>query len=195
MSLFKQEKFREALSCYEKALQTAQTKDILVRSLYYKASSWENLREWKKARESFTEFVEKYPEESDFLPLAYFGLANTLFKEREFSQARKFYNKVVETSEDTKLSVEAYFGIGDSYFEEKDFKKALVEYLRIPILYPQYGEKKIEAFLRGGLCYEALGNVEEAKKIYQKILQEKEVSQEQRSEVEKRLKKLKEVAR
>ncbi|GAJ00201.1 unnamed protein product [marine sediment metagenome] len=65
-----------------------------------------------------------------------------------------------------------------------------MEYLRVPILYPQYKEWGVKAQFRVGRCYEALGKFEEAKKTYQKILQVESLKEEYRNDAQERLRQL-----
>ncbi|MBA7643853.1 Cell division coordinator CpoB [subsurface metagenome] len=85
----------------------------------------------------------------------------------------------------------AQFRMGTCWFNEKQFEKAIVEYLWAHLLYPQYKERAIEARFRVGLSYEGLGKPEEAKKEYERILQEKDLKEEDIKRVRERLEGLK----
>jgi len=188
-SLYKQNRFSEAVESYNKALEIAKEKDILHNSLYESALCWESLENWEKEGKALQEFITKFPT-SDLIAEAHLKLANSLFRRNKFAQAREHYFWVVQNSENNALAVEAQFGIGNCWFNEKNFDKAIVEYLRVPLLYPQYKEWGIKARLQIGLSYFAKGQIEEARKEYQKILAEKSVEEKWINEAKKRLKEL-----
>ncbi|MBA7668679.1 hypothetical protein ES703_76794 [subsurface metagenome] len=77
------------------------------------------------------------------------------------------------------------------WFNEKQFDKAVVEYLKVPLLYPMFKERAIEARFRAGLSYEGLGKPEEARKEYEIVLQEKDLEEEWTKRVRERLEELK----
>ena len=188
-SLFMQGKHQEAINSYGKSLKISKERDILLNSLYSTALSWENLGNWTKSAETFQKFLGEYPK-SKLVPLAHLKLANSLFQLKKYTQARDHYSWIIKGSEETELAVEAQYRMGDCWFNEKDYDKALVEYLRIPILYPQYKEWAIKAKLQVGQCYQALGKIKEAKTTYQEILQEKSLENNWREEANKRLQNL-----
>jgi len=188
-SLFKQKKFREAIDSYSQALQVTKEKEIILNSLYESALCWENLGNWEKQGEILEKFIERFPEHG-LASLAHLKLANSLFNREKIAQAREHYSYVVKTTEESQLAVEAQFRMGDGWFNEKKFDKAIVEYLRVPILYPQYKEWGVKAQFRVGRCYEALGKFEEAKKTYQKILQVESLKEEYRNDAQERLRQL-----
>jgi len=186
-SLFKQRKFREAIESYSKALAIAKEKDILEYSLYQTALCWENLQNWEEEGKALQEFISSF-RASSLIAEAHLKLANSLFIRDKFFQAREHYSWVVQNSEKDALAVEAQFGVGNCWFNEKDYDKALVEYLRVSLLYPQYKEWRIKARLQIGLSYFAKGQREEARKEYEKILAEESLAEKWISEAEKRLK-------
>jgi len=188
-SLFKQKKYADAANSYSNALRISKEKDILLNSLYDLGTCWENLEKWDKAESVFEEFIKKYPD-SELLPQVHLKLANALFQQKKYPQAREHYSWVIERSEETELSVKAQYRLGDCWFNEKNYKKAMVEYLRIPILYPQFKEWSFKAQLQVAECYKGLGKINEAKKTYEKIIKNKEFKEEWIKEAEKRLKEL-----
>ena len=92
---------------------------------------------------------------------------------------------MVQNSEKDALAVKAQFGLGNCWFNEKDYDKALVEYLRVPLLYPQYKEWRIEARLKIGRAYYAKGKYEEAIGEYEKVLAEESLAEKWINEARK----------
>jgi len=151
--------------------------------------------------EGLEKFIDKYPE-SNLVPQARLKLANSFFQQGNYSKARENYTWVTKISEEGELSVEAQYRIGDCWFNEaageKDYEKAVekynkavVEYLRVVHLYPQFEEWKVKAQLQTGKSYEVMGKKNEAKNTYQKILEDKSLKEKWIKEVEKRLEELK----
>ncbi len=190
-SLFKQKKFKEAIECYSEALEIlAETeKEFIHNSLYQTALCWENLQNWEEEGKALQEFITRF-RTSSLITEAHLELANSLFMRDKFFQAREHYSWVIQNSEKDALAVEAQFGIGNCWFNQKDYDKALVEYLRVPLLYPQYREWRIKARLQIGRSYYAQGKYEEARKEYEKVLGEESLEEKWINEAKKRLKEL-----
>jgi len=143
--------------------------------------------------ETFKDFVKRFPQ-SNLASQAYLKLANSFFYRNLFVEARANYAYVIKTAEESEVSVVAQFRMATCWFNEKQFEKAIVEYLKVPLLYPQYKERAIEARFNVGLSYEGLGKAVEAKNEYERILrdlQEKGLNGEWTKRVRKRLEELK----
>ncbi len=190
-SLYNQGKFEQAIGYYDEALKILKKTEIYLEySLYNKGLCYENLKDWERTEETLKDFVDRFPE-SKWISQAYLKLADSFFHRDLFAQARANYGYVIKIAEENEVAVEAQFGMATCWFNEKQFDKAVVEYLKVPLLYPMFKGRAIEARFRAGLSYEGLGKKEEARKEYERILQEKDLEEEWTKRVREKLEELK----
>ena len=90
---------------------------------------------------------------------------------KEYDAAlESFGNVAVLTRSD--LAAQAQFYIGQVAQARSDFKGATLAYLRVQALYPQAREWIAAAMFESGKCSEALGNNQEAQKLFREIVEE-----------------------
>ena len=68
------------------------------------------------------------------------------------------------------LSAQAQKVLGDIYFDNGNYQEALTNYLRVKYVYQGYPTWVANALYSAGMAHEKLGQVDEAKKLYQEIL-------------------------
>ena len=110
----------------------------------------------------------KYPN-TKYASRAKLGIANSYYNRDIFSEATKYYKDVVDNYKDETTS-EALFKLGDSYFAQKKYAEALPNFQRVAILYSNREELAAESLLKAGECQDKLGNKQEAKASYEKLV-------------------------
>jgi TolA-binding protein len=103
----------------------------------------------------FQILLKDYPR-SKWSPYACFYLANMLFRDGQYAQAKEYYQKYVnEYKEDSLMTASAYAGIAECLLEEKDFLSAGEYYLKgaevspRSILAPEYLLQAGQSYLKG----------------------------------------------
>ncbi len=113
--------------------------------------------------EDFPGFPQQY--EVDYL------LGRCLANRAEFDEARRAYQRVIESNAGakTETAAMAQWMIGETFFHQKNFEAAYREYLKVEILY-QYPVCQAGGLLQAGKCCERLGKAKDAAELYRRIV-------------------------
>ena len=123
-------------------------------------------KKFTEAQERFDSFLARYPKS----PLGYrahFGSAWALENLGGRDEAIAKYRAVVKETRTT-LAARAQFQIGQCLVSKKDFKGAIVEFLQVPAAY-SFPEWSSKALLQIAGCFEALDDVDNARKYYSEV--------------------------
>lgn len=100
---------------------------------------------------------------------AHFLMGKAQFDLKQYDSALASFNEVTRHTK-SELGAEAQFYIGQVLQSKQDYKAAVVAYLRVLALYPQYKQWVVGATFESGKCYAALGDNAEARKAYQSVV-------------------------
>ncbi len=124
---------------------------------------------WDDAYDLARPIAQRYPafaqqHEVDYLLGRYFT------NRAEFDQARQAYQRVIAspTGANTETAAMAQWMIGETYFMQQQYRQAIKAYHRVHALYP-YDQWQAVALLQAGKCHEAMGQWDEAVKLYAQI--------------------------
>ena len=95
--------------------------------------------------------------------------AKAAFDAGDMESARSGFFAVVEQFPTSNSADNAQFWIGEIYYREKWYQKAILEYQKVIENYPS-GNKVPAAYLKQGLAFEALGEIENAHLILGELL-------------------------
>ncbi len=95
--------------------------------------------------------------------------AKAAFDVGDMESARSGFSTVVEKFPASNSADNAQFWIGEIYYREKWYQKAILEYQKVIENYPS-GNKVPAAYLKQGLAFEALGEIENAHLILGELL-------------------------
>ncbi|MFA5334744.1 MAG: tetratricopeptide repeat protein [Candidatus Omnitrophota bacterium] len=123
-----------------------------------------------RAIELYNEYIEDYPGAKS-VNTARIRLASILVKDRDYEGAVKAYDAVIR-SRDEGLRPDAYYGNAEAYFAKGAYEQALVNYLKVALLYYDKGRIAQEAKFKCGECYEKLGEREMALAAYRETMEE-----------------------
>lgn len=107
---------------------------------------------------------EKHPS----LARAHFLIGRAKYNLREYDAALKSFGKVPALTR-SDLAAHAQFYMGQVLQAQANFKGASLAYLRVQALYPQAREWVAASMFENAKCYEALGNKDEAVKVYREV--------------------------
>ena len=124
----------------------------------------EAIRIAEKIEERFPDF--SLQSEVDYL------LGRSYMSRGEFTQARKFYNRVAEgdPNRSTEVSAMAEWMTGESYFHQKKYILAIKAYEAI-VADTTYPKWQAASNLQIGKCYELLENFDQAEKYYTRVIE------------------------
>jgi TolA-binding protein len=124
-------------------------------------------RKFDEARKRFQAFIQKHPE-SPSLARARFGIAWADENAGKLDEAVALYRQVARESASA-IGARAQFQIGQCLVAKKNYRDAIAELLQVPAAYA-YPEWAAKAVLQAAGCFEALGDLERAKKYYGEVV-------------------------
>ncbi len=113
-------------------------------------------------RVSLQEEIDKEKEYSEAL---------TIFKERNYVDARKKFQDFLGAFADTEYSDNAQFWIGECYYFEGNYEKAILEYEKVVQNYSK-GNKVPDALLKQAFSFLKLGDRSSSKLLFQRIIKD-----------------------
>lgn len=138
---------------------------------YFKAADCQlKLGNVAKAIELYNIYISDYPG-SKYANRVKMKLASVLVAEGDHDGAVKVYDSVIR-SKDEAQRPDAYYGTAEAYFAKGSYEQALVNYLKIALLYYDKGKIAAEAKFRSGECYEKIGERKMALETYKEIVDE-----------------------
>jgi len=156
---------------YAKALLLYQQVHEKYRELGWGAASLEGMgkchlqmRDVEKAIESYSRLLEEYPGYTGTRAVK-FSLAQACEVRGRLSWAVDLYGQVAIESDD-ELSAMSLRNIGNIHYGRKKYKDALLNYLRVAILYQSFPRAPVaESMFRAGDCFEKLAEEEKSPQV------------------------------
>ena len=124
------------------------------------------------ALETYQEIIKTSPE---FRRDAFLKMAEVYRKDQDHAKAIEAYQSALRAPKGfgEVKEVELQFAIGDLYELSNQPDKAVEEYLKLAYLYPQETAWIVKAYLRAARIFEGSEKWDDAKTVYQKIIQHK----------------------
>ena len=123
----------------------------------------------KEAVEVYEKLLQEQPE--NFLAREIkLGLGEAWEGLEEWDRAVEVYRKIVRGSSD-EMAAEAQFRAAAAYEKGENFKEATIGYLKAVYFHSDFPDWVLRAKERAGLCLERQEKWEDAKRIYEKLLQ------------------------
>ncbi|MBI1902562.1 MAG: tetratricopeptide repeat protein [Planctomycetia bacterium] len=166
-SLFKQNKHAEAVKAYD-ALQKPTSEDFLALASLHAAQAQNQLKQYDDGLKRAKEFEQKFAK-SEYLPEALFEQGWALQNVNKLDEALKVYESVTAKT-NREVAAKARFMIGEIYFAKKDHKEAVRNYFKVAYGYG-YATWQANAHYEAARCFEVLGNLDQAKKSYQEVVE------------------------
>jgi TolA-binding protein len=96
-------------------------------------------------------------------------LAQYSYEKGDFDNSVKYYKKSISKAKG-RMGAESYYRLGTIYYRQQKYKEALSAYLQVVFVYGKYAEFKEDALFKAAICFELIGNNEEAKKHYKEFV-------------------------
>ena len=123
-----------------------------------------------KAFNYFETVYDLYPT-SEKAGIAFMGMADIQFENKQFAQAAERYEQVMMVREwRGPMWPEALYKLGRCTLEQGEAEKAFAFFQRVYVLYAHYGQWTVKAYLDSGHCLEKLGRLTEAYRTYEEML-------------------------
>lgn len=167
--LFKQGKFKEALLQYEQ-LPSLSNEQFKVLSLLHAGQSAAQLKQWPQAQKHLNMAGAVASGDSPYLAEIHYEQGWAEHNQGKSDEAIKLYQQALDEAGDTEVGARACFMMGEIYFEKKDHKEAVRQFFKASTYsFPTW---QAAAHYESARCFEALGNVEQAIKSYQIVVNE-----------------------
>ena len=97
--------------------------------------------------------------------------ALTALESRQFDRAERLLTAILEQHPDHGLAPNAAYWLGEVFYSRYQFKRALVAFGRVYADYPK-SHKVADALLKQGRCHERLGQLEQARAAYIRVIEQ-----------------------
>ncbi|MDD4879000.1 MAG: tetratricopeptide repeat protein [Candidatus Omnitrophica bacterium] len=161
-------KYEEAYALYLKAIQKYGGFSWGEEAYFKAADCQVKIGDVPKAIELYNDYIGDYPDAKS-VNKARMNLAALLSGKGDYDGVIKIYDAVIR-SKDESSRPDAYYGIAGSYFAKGAYEQALVNYLRVEVLYYDRSDLVANAKFKSGECYEKLGEDEKALVTYREII-------------------------
>ncbi len=179
--LFKQKKYGEALTAYERVKDTS-SKDFQVLTLLHSAQALDTLalamlrpdqenqrkETWQKGLALLDRLVKESPDTA-YLPEALYERGWALQNLGRFDEAMGEYQQVLAKS-NAEPAARAQFMIGQIQFQQKKHAEAVKSFYLVLYGYP-YPQWQADAAFEAAKCFEALHKKSQAVKQYQELIE------------------------
>ena len=167
---FRSQQYDNALSALRRVIQDFPESDVTDVAMRYLIRVYDALRMWDAAMALCRQYIERYPDAEDMMQkriqigIFYINL-------KDFKRGAE-YLKSVKKDADPDTEAEIQYWIGKAYFDMGDFEQAIFEYLKVKyISKPTRLPWATTAMYEAGMAYLKLNKPEEAKIVFQKIVE------------------------
>jgi TolA-binding protein len=168
-SLFRGEKFAEALAAYER-WKTFASPEEQAQALLHAAESAGRLKQWEKSLDWAAQCVRQFPA----LPAASEALFQQGWAQQSLgktAEALALYQQVIDRAPNEEVAARAQFQIGKLQFDEKQYGEASQSFVKVIYGY-SFPRWQAEAAFASAGVYEAQGKKKEALKAYQDLIRD-----------------------
>ena len=167
---YRQKQYQNALLSFQKVLDDTQAKALWQQAMSNLEVTYRDLGLWEAAYSIVNRYLETFPFSDDLISKK-LDAAQLLIRMREYDRAIERLSALLsQVNEDMRVEVQFY--LGDAYFQQGDFQQAVLEFMKVKYLDPGGGlDWSVTAIYNAGKCYEKLGNLNEARNMYNEIIQ------------------------
>lgn len=186
---FSQEKYAEALEHYYTVIQNDRNGNLAFNAARNFAYVCKTIEEWQKAIAAYEIILERWGDQ-ELEASTIFDIAFCHFRDRKYANASEMFNRAIPLLDDNQLKAEAQYWIGESFFGMEQYEMAVSEFLKVGYNYSQYTQWAASAELKAGEAYQRLNKLDNAARIYERIISKYGRSSQWGQEAEKRLRNL-----
>ncbi len=132
------------------------------------ARIYQELEDWQKAATTWQEIAERFPDRDDIVE-AFFNLGFSYGQTGRPEMAYEVYRRIPGLRASEEQQGRAHYWAGISLKQQGKYGSAVREFLRVPYL-KTGGMWGVTAKLEAADCYERMGEVDQAEKIYRDVL-------------------------
>lgn len=171
---YKSQQVENAIHAFKRILKHPKAGDYYPKALLYLSKCYGDARMWDQAIAVTREYLNKYPRGEHVFALKV-ALGRHLMNLKEYDRAIGHFRDLLPYA-DTESKAEIQFNVAQCYKEMGNFERATAEYLKVKYLTPRTKLPwHVTALFETGRCFLRLNEVEQARKIFQRILREQGV--------------------
>ncbi|MFQ5822747.1 MAG: tetratricopeptide repeat protein [bacterium] len=168
---FNSQQVENAITAFKQILVHPKAGELYPKALRYLIKCYDHIRLWDQAIASTREYLEKFPRFEDSFNLK-IRLGEFLMKLKEYDRAIRHFQQL-QPYADNETEAEVQFYIAQSFKEMGSFQRAASEYLKVKYLTkPTKWPWHVTAQYEASECLIRLGEMVQAKKILQRIINE-----------------------
>lgn len=166
---YRQKQYQNALLSFQKVLDDPGAKEHWQQAMANLEVTYRDLGLWEAAYSVVNRYLETFPFSDDLISKK-LDAAQLLIRMREYDRAVERLDALLsQVNEDMRVEVQFY--LGDAYFQKGDFQQAVLEFMKVKYLDPGGGlDWSVTAIYNAGKCYEKLGELDEARNMYNEII-------------------------
>ena len=129
VEMFNNGKYDEAVSYFNKSIKINQNEDYTAESVFWRSEAYYRLKKYPEAIQSYQEFLTTPGAYS--MPIyqqANYNIAYAYFKQKDYTNANKYFRLFVMNYQDADYVNDAYNRIADCYFIGRNFNTAIEFY-------------------------------------------------------------------
>jgi len=165
-SLFRQNKYQEALPWYQKTVD-AKPEKYHARAMYRAGTCANELKQWPLGQQHFTALTTHFPK-FEQVGEALYGLGFALQNQNQLDQASAMYDRVTKET-NTESAAKARFMMGECAFAQKKYDVAWQHFLEAAIGYP-YPEWQALGHFEAARCFIELKMPDKARESLQEVV-------------------------
>lgn len=161
--------FDDAAYAYQKVVADDRAGELVPTALFNLVRTYEAANRQEQALQAAQDLVRRFPDYEDALRVR--------IKIGYFQVELGNYAQAISTLEgvlpevDAEQEPEVRYWIGESYYDSGKFDSALLEYLKVAYLSQAGSMWAVTAEFKAGQTYERLGRIDEAKRLYQRMIE------------------------
>jgi len=168
---FKSQQVENAIHAFKKVMAHEKARDYRPKAMLYLTQCYNDVGMWDAAIALTRQFLEEYPE-SEHSFRKQMDIANYLMKLKDYARAIELLTEL-QPAADQETEAELQFYLGQCYKEMGDFKRATAEFLKVKYLTrPTKLPWHVTALFEAGRCLARLGEVEQSRKMFNRIIRE-----------------------
>ncbi len=142
-------------------LNVPKTDDLQSQAHYVLASTFFNLKEYDKARQTFETIIKKFPDQDAMVRDSEIGIAKCLYSAGNLKEALERFNLLATKYDQTETGEDALLWLSDYYLEASDFTNAVSYYEKLMEKYPKSSRINLFRF-QLGQAYQGKGELDKA---------------------------------
>ena len=165
---FKRRKYEEAIKLYNEVVSGYGVSEWGEKSLIGIGRAYMKLNNGDEACRTFEKFLSVY-KDSDLYCEAGLFLGKIYMDREMYDRAGAVYEKILKNNYSGKEPAEAQFCLGEICLKRNEYEEALMNFLRVVVVYSDESEVVQKAMIRSGVCCEKMEDYINADRVYREL--------------------------